>query len=76
MQTHWIIDRFENDHAFLIQGEESRRVPVSDLPAGAKEGDALLFEKPATYRLDPDRTAQKRTKAQNRLAALLGREVR
>ena len=72
---HWIIDRFENDHAFLIQGEKTRRVRLCDLPADAKEGDALV-EVSDGYAPDPDWAAQKQAAAKARLRALLDREVR
>ena len=38
-----VIDRIENDRAIVEIGGEMVEIPRSELPNGAKEGDALVF---------------------------------
>ena len=43
MKTRAVVDRIEDENAILLVGDEQDRliVPISDLPAGAKEGSWL-----------------------------------
>lgn len=44
--TTAVIDRFEDDKAVLLLGEDEKKVvfPVSELPEGAEEGDYLKIK--------------------------------
>ena len=66
-----IIDRFEGNFAVCEDGDERVLLPRAALPSGAAEGDVLVAVSEGKYALDTVRTAQRREKAQRRLAALL-----
>ena len=65
-----IIDRIESEYA-VCETEDGQivNVPIIELPAGAKEGDALIFTN-AEYEIDVQTTHKLRTKVQNLLKDL------
>lgn len=66
-----IIDRFEGNFAVCEDGDERVLLPRAALPCGATEGDVLVAVSEGKYALDTVSTAQRREKAQRRLAALI-----
>lgn len=65
------IDRFENGYAVCECGDGGfRRVPVSDLPEGAREGSVLLFVQ-GKYSLCGREERERRSRMEDKLAAIL-----
>jgi hypothetical protein len=58
------IDRIEGSRAILVIGNEQIEVPAAALPAGAGEGDVLVFQK-----ADASAVLAEATRRQERLAA-------
>ncbi len=56
----WSVDRVENGIALLENDRrEQKKVPVSQLPEGVKEGD-VLAEKGGGFRIDAQEAARRR----------------
>ena len=65
------IDRFENGSAVCECGDGGfRRVPVSDLPEGAREGSVLLFVQ-GKYSFCGREERERRSRMEDKLAAIL-----
>jgi hypothetical protein len=62
-----VLDRFEGDRAVLLVGDEAFDVPRGVLPAGAREGAALVLT------LDPEAGAGRLAEAEARVARLKAR---
>lgn len=65
-----VIDRFEEDKAVLLVGEEEKKVvfPTNELPAGLSEGDYIRWE----IFFDEERTKEAREEAEALLQSLKG----
>lgn len=65
-----VIDRFEEDQAVLLVGEEEKKVvfPADELPVGLSEGDYIRWE----ISFDEERTKEAREEAAARLKELKG----
>ena len=65
-----VIDRFEEDQAVLLVGEEEKKVvfPADELPVGLYEGDYIRWE----ISFDEERTKEAREEAAARLKELKG----
>ena len=76
MKVKAVIDRFEDDKAVVLVGEEKDRlvVPRVDLPSGAKEGDWLIADveddRILSAELDQDETARAKERIAEKLARL------
>ncbi|WP_040683361.1 DUF3006 domain-containing protein [Thermosinus carboxydivorans] len=72
MQLRAVIDRFEDEKAVLLVGDEEEQVlwPRCLLPAGAREGDILTM----ALAVDGDATRAAREEAETILRRLLGQE--
>lgn len=69
-----IIDRIEGDTAVCeLPGREMRRIPLSRLPEGAREGDCLRAVGEG-YVIDREETARRRRDAADRLRRLLAED--
>ncbi len=65
-----VIDRFEEDKAVLLVGEQEKKVvfPADELPAGLSEGDYIRWE----ISFDEERTREAREEAESLLRSLKG----
>jgi hypothetical protein len=76
MKTKAVVDRFEDDKAVVLVGEEEDRlvVPRSSLPPGVKEGDWLQVDveddRVLSAALDEDETTQAKQRIAEKLARL------
>ena len=66
----WCIDRFEGDWAVLENEQaQHRTLPLSQLPAGLKEGD-WLWENGGVWQWDKDHTAETAERIAKKLKTL------
>lgn len=69
----YIVDRIEGDIAVLERDDLTfEDVPLSELPAGTRAHDCLELEG-GEWRIDGQRTVQRKVAARNMLDRLLGR---
>jgi hypothetical protein len=75
---HWVIDRFEENTAVLenTQTLEAVTRAKDDLPAGVREGDALLQNADGSFALDRDETNDRTQRIRNRMNRILRRGQR
>jgi hypothetical protein len=75
MKTKAVIDRFEDDLAVLLVGEEEEQlvVPRTSLPNGAKEGDWLQVEVEDDHLVSAVVDLDETTAAKERIAEKLAR---
>ncbi len=68
---NFIIDRIEEDVAVLETEEKTFiNVPLSDLPDGVKEGQALAFSD-GVYTVDTAKTSQRKEKIKSLLKSIM-----
>ena len=68
----WVIDRFEDNGWTVldcINREDTKDIPRSELPKGAREGQVLFFENDA-WVIDHEETASRRAMIRDRFAKL------
>lgn len=65
-----ILDRIEENTAFIEGDEGMFTVEASKLSPSAREGDVLLLQDDGSYLPDPIATAQRRERIKNRLSRL------
>ena len=65
-----VIDRFEGGYAVLVSESGSITVPADELPAGAAEGDVLIYQNDS-YLINKEATAKKRRQTRARLRKLI-----
>lgn len=65
-----VIDRFEGGYAVLVSENSSITVPADELPAGAAEGDVLIYQNDS-YLINKEATAKKRRQTRARLRKLI-----
>jgi hypothetical protein len=72
---HWVIDRFEENRVVLenTQTLEIKKRAGTELPAGAREGDAFILNPDGSFTYDASETAARSERIKNKFARLQNR---